>query len=179
MTGLSWRALLWRGLLALIVLGIAFFIWARLFAGGPVSLLPGGALSGEVVTEPVLDWGFAGSTQYLDVESRARWLPYSSGTWFMVLDGELFILLPRLFGTGLEDRLTEDPAARIRIEGRVYAGSVSLVSNGLKLGALLGPLLRRTMSVEVSGEARPASTDSPLDSGGIAIYQFESLPRAH
>jgi hypothetical protein len=176
-TGRAWGRLLRRGMLALLVLGIGFFIWARLLAGGPVSLIPGGALRGEVVAEPILDWSIARSTQYVDVESRARWLPYSSETWFMVLDGELFILLPRLFGTGLEDRLKEDPSARIRIEGRVYDGRVSLVSDGLKLGSLLGPLLRRTMSVEVAGEARPVSGGSALESGGIAIYQFESLGR--
>jgi hypothetical protein len=156
---------------------MGFFIWARLLAGGPVSLMPGGALRGEVVTEPIRDWSMTGSTQYVDVESRARWLPYSSGTWFLVLDGELFILLPRLFGTGLEDRLQEDPSARIRIEGRVYAGRVSLVSDGMKLGSLLSPLLRRTMSVEVAGEARPLSGGGGLESGGIAIYQFESSGR--
>ena len=163
--------------MALLVLGMGVFIWARLLAGGPVRLIPGGALRGEVVTKPILDWSMIGSTQYVDVESRARWLPYSSRTWFMVLDGELFILLPRLFGTGLEDRLQEDPSARIRIEGRVYAGRVSLVSDGLKLGSLLSPLLRRTMAVEVDGEARPVSGAGGLESGGIAIYQFESLGR--
>jgi hypothetical protein len=174
-TGRRWGRLLWRGLLALLVLGIVFFLWARFFAGGPVSLIPGGSLRGEVVSEPILDWSITGSTQYLDVESRARWLPYSSGTWFMVLDGELFILLPRLFGTGLEERLQEDPSVRIRIDGRVYAGRVSLVTDGLKLGSLLGPLLRRTMSVEVAGEARPVPGGGGLESGGIAIYQFESV----
>ena len=102
MTGRAWGRLLRRGLLALLVLGIGFSLWARLFAGGPVSLIPGGSLRGELVTEPILDWSIAGSTQYVDVESRARWLPYSSATWFMVLDGDLFIFLPRLFGTGLE-----------------------------------------------------------------------------
>jgi len=176
-TGRNWGRLVRRGLIALLVLGTGFFIWARLLAGGPVSLIPGGVLRGEVVTDPILDWSMAGATQYVDVESRARWLPYSRGTWFMVLDGELFILLPRLFGTGLEDRLQENPSARIRIQGRVYAGRVSLVSDGLKLGALLSPLLRRTMAVEVAGEARPVSGAGSLESGGIAIYQFESLER--
>lgn len=177
MRGRTWGRLLRRGLLALLVLGIGFFIWARLLAGGPVKIIPGGALRGELWTEPVLDWSFTESTQYLDVESRARWLPYSRGTWFMVLDGELFILLPRLFGTGLEDRLQEDPSARIRIQGRVYPGRVSLVSDGRKLASLLSPLLRRTMSVEVAGEARPVLGGGGLESGGIAIYQFESLGR--
>ena len=79
MTGWAWGRLFRRGLLALLVLGIGFFVWARLFAGGPISLIPGGSLRGEVVTEPVLHWSLAGSTQYLDVESRARWLPYSNG----------------------------------------------------------------------------------------------------
>ncbi|MCP5057757.1 MAG: hypothetical protein GY937_13690 [bacterium] len=177
MTGRAWGRLARRGLMVLLVLGMGFFIWARLLAGGPVRIIPGGALRGEVMTEPIPDWSMIGSTQYVDVESRARWLPYSRSTWFMVLDGELFILLPRLFGTGLEDRLQEDPSVRIRIEGRVYAGRVSLVSDGQKLGSLLSPLLRRTMAVEVAGDARSVSGEGGLESGGIAIYQFESLGR--
>ncbi len=40
----------------------------------------------------------------------------------------------------------------------------------MKQEALLGPLLRRTMSVEAAGEARPASEGGGLESGGIALY---------
>jgi hypothetical protein len=177
MTGWTWRRLLRWSLVTLLVLAIGIAVWARLFAGGPVSLMPGGPLRGDVVAERIDDWRFTGSSQYLDVESRARWLPYSTGTWFMVLEGDLFILLPRLFGTGLEDRLEEDPSARVRIDGHVYSGRVSLVADPGKLAALLGPLLRRTMSVEVGGPAELASAQGGLESGGIAIYQFESGAR--
>ena len=68
------------GGLTILLLLLVSFGWARLFAGGPVSFIPGGNLSGEVVSQPVTDWRFTGSSQYLDVESHARWLPYSSGT---------------------------------------------------------------------------------------------------
>ena len=166
-------------LLAVLILGIGFFIWARLLAGGPVSLIPGGVLSGEVIAQPVQDWDFARSHQYLDIESRARLLPYSRGTWFMVHEAQLFVLLPRLFGTGLEERISEDPNVRLRIDGKVYAGRVHEAGDGTQIAALLGPLLRRVMSVEVSGDARPVASERALPHGGIGVYRFESaeLPR--
>jgi hypothetical protein len=168
------RSLLRIGLMAVLILGVGFFVWARLLAGGPVSLIPGGVLSGEVVAEPVRDWDFVRTHQYLDLESRARLLPYSRGTWFMVHEGQLFVLLPRLFGTGLEERVTEDPNVRVRIDGRVYAGRVSEAGDSTQIAALLGPLLRRTMSVEVSGHARPVAGERALPHGGIGVYRFES-----
>ena len=163
------------GLIGLVfVVGLSCFIWARLFAGGPVSLLPGGHLSGEVVTTPVADWNFAREGQYLEIESHARFLPYSTGTWFMVLDSELFVLLPRLFGSGLEERIAEDPDVRIRIDGRVYEGRVEELGDATRVASLLGPLVRRTMSVEISGDASPVEGQPSLPHGGIGIYRFDS-----
>ncbi len=49
--GRGW-SLLRIGMMAVLILGVGFFVWARLLAGGPVSLIPGGVLSGEVVAEP-------------------------------------------------------------------------------------------------------------------------------
>lgn len=170
----GWRRLGY-GIVILIGMCACFFIWARLLAGGPISFIPGGALRGEIVEDAVRDWSFTGATQYLDVESRARWLPYSRTTWFMVFEGDLFILLPRLFGTGLEDRLREDPAARIRIDQRIYSGGVIEEVDGSTLSPLLGTLIRRLMSVEVSGEARPVSSEEATSHGGIGVYRFDSL----
>ena len=96
----------------------------------------------------------------------------------MVHEGQLFVLLPRLFGTGLEERVMEDPKVHVRIDGKVYAGRVSEAGDGTRIAALLGPLLRRTMSVEVSGHARPVAGERTLPHGGIGVYRFESAGMA-
>ncbi len=36
---------------------------------GPLGVLPGGPLAGEVVAEPVSDWGFAAEEQYAALEN--------------------------------------------------------------------------------------------------------------
>ena len=43
--------------------------------GGPFLSIPGGALAGEVVSEPVTDWSFVDSV-FLDLETRPE-DPYS------------------------------------------------------------------------------------------------------
>jgi hypothetical protein len=143
------------GVLAFLVIGAAAYL--RLLGGGPVFVVPGGWLRGELVLEPVEDWSFAADEQYVDVESRARALPYSRTTWFMVHEGEIYLLLPSLFGDGLHQRIQEDPAVRIRLEGKVYPLVAVPFEGERKLAALLAPLLRRTMAVEISGRVRRVS----------------------
>lgn len=163
-----------RGVLLLVGVGICFGFWARLLAGGPVSFIPGGWIRGEPVAEPVDDWSFAAGDHYLLVESRARFLPYSQRVWFMVLEGRLYLLLPSLFGDGLQQRLEEDPRLRVGIEGRVYTQRAVAVEGDAQAAQLLAPMLRRTMSVEIEGPLRRLPGASSLEGAGMAIYELRN-----
>jgi hypothetical protein len=156
------------GLLALAGAGL----WVRLFAGGPVLLFPGGPLRGELVREPIADWSFAASSQYMEVQARGRVLPYSRRCWLMVHEGRLYLLLPRLFGDGLERRIEASPDIRVRIGEKVHP--VRARRHEADYAVLLAPVLRRTMSLEIGGTARPVA--SPARHGGIAIFLLESQP---
>jgi hypothetical protein len=150
-------------------------LWARFFAGGPVAFFPGGPLRGELVAAPVADWSFAAGEQYLDVQAQGRVLPYSRPAWFMVHEGRLYALLPRLFGDGLERRIEERPDVRVRIGGKVYPVRAQRHADDADLAALLAPVLRRTFSVEIGGAVRAVATPG-VGHGGIAIYRLESRP---
>ncbi len=168
------RFLLWGlGALVLVVAGV--LVWARLFAGGPgpVPFIPGGALRGEVVKEPASDWSFASKHHNVDVESRARLLPYSARPWFMVHQGRIHLLLPSLFGDGLKIRIDEDPNVRVRIDGKVYEQRAVPVTDDAALDALLAPVIRRQFAIEISGKVRRVPQGENPSGTEMWIYRLE------
>ncbi len=97
------------GLGVLVVLGLVA-------CGGPVLMFPGGALSGEVVTEPVEDWSFVDST-FLDLETRPE-DPYSVELNYFVRDGKLYI--DPAEGRVWLDHIRANPLVRARFDGKIY-----------------------------------------------------------
>lgn len=97
-------------------LAIGWVLVACMACGGPMLVFPGGALSGEVVAEPVDDWSFA-TDSFLDLETRPD-DPYSVELNYVVKDGKLYI--DPAEGRTWFDYLREDPRVRVRLDGRVY-----------------------------------------------------------
>ncbi|MGH0028941.1 MAG: hypothetical protein ACQGVC_04060 [Myxococcota bacterium] len=86
-------------------------------------MLPGGALSGEVVREPVEDWSFVDDA-FLDLEVRPS-DPYSVELNYVVKDGQLFI--DPAEGRTWFEYLRQDPRVRVRFGGKVYPATAVLV----------------------------------------------------
>jgi len=84
--------------------------------GGPFFVIPGGELSGEVVTEPVDDWSFVDSA-FVDLETRPE-DPYSVELNYFVVDGKLYI--DPAEGREWFDHLRENPLVRVRFAGKIY-----------------------------------------------------------
>jgi hypothetical protein len=106
---------------AAVALPLAFI--AAACGGGPVAMFPGGALSGEVVEEPVSDWSFVDSNN-IELETRPG-DPYSVVINYIVRDGDLFI--DPAEGRTWFEYLKEDPRVRVRIGDRVYLLNAVLV----------------------------------------------------
>lgn len=102
------RTLTGLALLAAAQLGVAA-------CGGPVLFVPGGALSGEVVSPPA-SWEGTDAT-FLDLELRPE-APYSVQLNYVVADGKLYI--DPAEGRLWFDYLREDPKVRVRLSGKVY-----------------------------------------------------------
>ncbi len=94
-----------------------------LACGGPILIFPGGALSGEVVTEPVTDWSFVDDA-FVDLETRPS-DPYSVELNYFVRDGRLY--LDPAEGRAWLDHIREDPRVRVRFGGKVYPARAVLV----------------------------------------------------
>jgi hypothetical protein len=94
-----------------------------LSCGGPVLVFPGGALRGEVVSEPVEDWSFA-DDRFVDLETRPS-DPYSVELNYVVREGKLYI--DPAEGRRWLDHIREDPRVRVRFDGRIYPATAVLV----------------------------------------------------
>jgi hypothetical protein len=98
------------------VMGVCLAVFAVAGCGGPFFAIPGGELSGEVVTEPVDDWSFIDSV-FLDLETRPD-DPYSVELNYFVVDGKLYI--DPAEGREWFGHLRENPLVRVRFGGKVY-----------------------------------------------------------
>jgi len=163
------RALLALAALAIVLGGLLG--WARLFAGGPVGPIPGGAIRGEPSSAPPPDWSFANREPYLLVESDAWTLPYSARVWFIAAGGRLHLLLPSFFGDGLKRRLDGDPRLRVGIGGKVYEQVAVPVEDDAALGSLLAPVVRRQFAIELRGPVRRVGRAATL-----WVYRLEDPP---
>lgn len=84
--------------------------------GGPFLSIPGGALAGEVVSEPVTDWSFVDSV-FLDLETRPE-DPYSVELNYFVKDGKLYI--DPAEGRTWYEHIKANPLVRARFAGKIY-----------------------------------------------------------
>ena len=91
--------------------------------GGPFLVIPGGELSGEVVTEPVDDWSVV-SDSFVDLETRPS-DPYSVELNYIVMDGKLYI--DPAEGRVWLEYIREDPRVRVRFGDRIYPLEAVLV----------------------------------------------------
>ena len=99
---------------ALVLLGVTAMTVA---CGGPFLVIPGGELSGEVVTEPVSDWSFV-DDPFVDLETRPG-APYSVELNYVVKEGQLYI--DPAEGRRWFDYIREDPRVRARFGGKISA----------------------------------------------------------
>ncbi len=92
---------------------------AALAACEPIGPLPGGQLSGELVTAPVDDWGFSNSEKTLQLETRPD-DPYSVNVWFVASGPRLWVAAAGGAEKGWGGTLVADPRVRLRIGDKLY-----------------------------------------------------------
>ncbi len=104
-------------------LALAFLVGLLVGCASPFLGLPGGALSGEVVTEPVTDWSFVDDL-FVHLETRPD-DPYSVELNYFVKEGQLYI--DPAEGRVWFDHIRADPRVRVRFDGKVYPVTAVLV----------------------------------------------------
>lgn len=124
-------------------------------ACGPFGPIPGGRLSGEVVSAPVEDWSFASGVETIQLETRPD-DPYSVNIWFVSQAARLWVGA----GGGETSRwarnLIADPRVRLRIDGKLYERKAERVSDQAELDAVTVLYQTKYKSERASEEWRKA-----------------------
>ena len=85
----------------------------------PIGPIPGGELSGELVTSPVADWSQQGEEHEIFVETRPS-DPHSVTVWCVAHEGALYIPTRDPGKKRWVRNVMENPDVRLKIAGRIY-----------------------------------------------------------
>lgn len=102
---------------------------------GPCGPIAGGALSGNVVEEPVADWSFVNQVPRCSVEVRPE-SPHSVTVNCMSLRGELYVSCSECEGKRWSAYALADAAGRIRISDDVHPVRLRRVEEPARLDAV-------------------------------------------
>ncbi len=99
---------------------------------GPILLLPGGSLDGDVMPAPS-DWAFAGEYGTVQLETRPE-APYSVNIAFTVMDGQLYINAGDT-ATHWVKNIAANPLVRLRVHGVLYDLRAERVTDSAEIAA--------------------------------------------
>ncbi|HJT87826.1 MAG TPA: hypothetical protein VJ732_08215 [Bryobacteraceae bacterium] len=97
---------------------------------------PGLWLKGDLVTTPVNDWSFTDKIPTIKIETQTPFLlPHSVSIWCAVYNGNLYVTSYR--GRLWVEDIVRDPHVRLKIDGRLYERTLSLVNDPDEKAAVL------------------------------------------
>lgn len=120
-----------------ILLTVALFFAAGC---GPLVMIPGGALSGEVKPVPA-DWSFSEAIDTVQLETRPD-DPYSVNVWGVAIGPHFYIAAGRMTNQWAEN-LRADPRARLRVGDDVFEVAAVEVDDEAELEAVLAALQKK------------------------------------
>jgi len=98
--------------------------------------VPGLWLKGEPVTGPVTDWSFTDKIKMIKIQTQTPFLlPHSVTIWCVVYNGNLYLSSYR--GRLWVEDIIRDPHVRLKIAGRVYDRTLSVINDPAEKAAVL------------------------------------------
>ncbi len=122
----------------------------------PKDVRPGLWLSGDLVEERVDDWGFTQKIEEIFIETRAWYgIPHSTTIWCGERSGELYIGSYGDQKKTWEKNVARNPEARLAIAGKIYAVTVTPVTDRALIAALHATYTQKYDMAEVFGDDLP------------------------
>ena len=100
-------------LMLAMTIAAVFFVAVGSGCSGPLVMLPGGELSGNVKPVPA-DWSFSDAFEDVQLETRPG-DPYSVNVWGVGVGSQFFIASGRGMDSAWARHISEDPRVRVRI----------------------------------------------------------------
>lgn len=107
---------------------------------GPVWMLPGGELSGQVAAPPD-DWSFSDSVDTVQLETRPD-DPYSVNIWGVGVGPHFYVAAGRTSNRWAKD-IAADPNVRLKIDDRVFELRAERVGDDAEIQACLEAIQRK------------------------------------
>ena len=92
----------------------SMLLFVGLVGCGPIVMIPGGELSGNVEPTPA-NWAFTDAVDTVQLESRPS-DPYSVNVWAVAVGDDLYIAAGSGTETAWAQNIAEDDRVRLRIE---------------------------------------------------------------
>lgn len=97
---------------------------------------PGLWLRGDIAAAPVTDWSFTDAIPTIKIQTQSPFLlPYSVAIWCATYNGNLYVTSYR--GRRWVEDIVSYPQVRLKIDGRLYDRTLSMVTDPTEKAAVL------------------------------------------
>jgi len=143
---------------------------------GPLGVLPGGPLAGDLVTEPVADWRFTDDDVTVAIETRGDWIDHSVTVMAMAGGPVLYVHSRQGDRKTWVKNIARDPHVRIGVDGHIYRGRAVRVLDSAEAERASRALIRKYLALEFDDVrallAPPGEGDDRIE---VWYFRIESL----
>lgn len=166
-----------HGLRSAILLTLFASLAASLGCGpqGPMGIVPGGPLAGDVISEPVSDWRFTDDDVTVAIETRGDWIHHSVTVLAVADDGALYVPSREGFRKTWVKNVQGDARVRVGVDGKIYPGLAKRVTDPAEAASVARAILRKYLGLEAANAVflldPPDATDDRVDAW---LFRIES-----
>ncbi len=143
---------------------------------GPLGVIPGGPLSGDLVTQPVTDWRFTDDEVTVAIETRGNWIDHSVTVMAMADGPYLYVPSREGYRKTWVKNIARDPLVRIGVDDRIYRGRAVRVLDPVEAARASRALVRKYLGLEFDEVrallAPPNEGDDRIE---VWYFRIESL----
>ena len=142
---------------------------------GPMGVVPGGPLAGEVSSAAVPDWRFTDDDVTVAIETRGGWINHSVTVLAAAHDKYLYVPSREGFRKTWVKNVLEDGRVRVGVDGRIFAGVATRVLDPVEGGHVARAMLRKYLGLEAANASllldAPATGDDRVE---LWLFRIES-----
>ena len=143
---------------------------------GPLGVIPGGPLAGEVESDRVADWHFTDDDVTVAIETRGDWIDHSVTVMAAAAGNHLYIPSRQGYRKSWVQNIGRDPVVRIGVDDQIYTGRAVRVLEAEEAELAARAQLRKYLGLDFE-EVRPL-LDPPSEGDDrieVWFFRIESI----